>query len=318
MLQASEDFEQSLEFLRSEFTADIREMKDVFSSRDYNDSWNYIEMELDLLYEKTRVLEDCLAYAQSAITSEIEQRRKKILAVANQIEQYAQSYVHPDYQAIPIVLEKSGRLITDRDGAALAECETGKGLAMPSAIASVCLPTGYVRQGEIEPYRCQPSQLAGQKAYRSYYAMPPQHGQPIRETLRCLFSAPQTINWVTAAPVGCEIESVVAIDETGKELPFAVNTACAAQRVKELQIHLVCRNYSRKKFLEAVRQKNELEFVAQPPKASLEEQEQLLQKYRHQETAAAMLQKSVLWQKDCQAVEAANEQAYAREAGQNS
>ena len=250
MIQAAQDFASSIEFLSSDFSADIRQMAGTLSSADFNATWQYVEYELDLLYEKTRVLEDCIGYVKKTLNEDIQKRQAQLSEKMKTIEGHADSYLNHSFVAKSVSLT-GGTGGTDRDGSYLPAADVVCGqLCLPTALVQSYQNNTCVRSGERLPYRSAPEQLLLQEPYRSFYIL----GQPasdcVAETLRCTFAQPVTVSRITAKPINCYMTSLIVFTDSGKAIPVPPNQDFSPIAITAMEVRLLSDQPSLCQFLQ--------------------------------------------------------------------
>lgn len=114
------DYDNAINFLLNNKVSNINDnsiiLQDkIMNSNDFNSSMNYIEESLNLLYEKTRVLQDIINYSKSYLNNEIDNSIKECKDIFNSIENIKDISKNNNYIKFPISLINDESSQTDRN-----------------------------------------------------------------------------------------------------------------------------------------------------------------------------------------------------------
>ena len=304
MIQASQDFTSSLEFLASDFSADIRQMSGTMSSSDFNATWQYVEYELDLLYEKMRVLEDCLDYVKKTLDEDIKTRRSQLEEKMKTIENHAESYLNHSFVAKTVSFaDRTGKAAIDRDGNYLPGVEIFDNAAcLPTALIESYKNETCIRSGGYVPYRAQPKNLTEQKPYRSFYVLAQPADNGIIDTIKCVFIEPVNTSRINIEPIGCVIEELYVTTAGGVKKPVSPNRDFTDTRIISMEAKISCRQPRLCQFYQCTKLADE--SIADAgfgllPDFCLEDAEAASRKISDQRLWDAYYQSLAAWQESC-------------------
>lgn len=122
-MNCRDDFDEVIENLKYIDTSYPKAMGDELSSKAFNENMNTIEFRLNLLYEKTRLLQDLADYAREFITTEIEAKKASFKEKLKLISEVTDSYRDKNSVAQLVPLIACAEQIEDRDGSIIPPME---------------------------------------------------------------------------------------------------------------------------------------------------------------------------------------------------
>lgn len=100
------------------------EISDIMSSNELNTSFNYIEQELNNLYDSIRMLEQLGNYTKEYVTQQIETKENQFKEYLKTIEDVADLYQDTNSVSYLIQFLASKDTIRDRDGSIIPQMDS--------------------------------------------------------------------------------------------------------------------------------------------------------------------------------------------------
>ncbi|PTY93102.1 hypothetical protein [Heyndrickxia sporothermodurans] len=251
MIDASRNFDEGVAFLLSDLEKDINSklllQNNFLDSRRFNETMKNIEDELNLLYEKTRVLEDMISYTKEFVQQEIHLNKEKLYDKLKTIEDHRDTMKESAYISYRAPLEtKNAEVIRDRDGTVLDRCDIDNGyLVLSGQELETIRVVDVTKKQELTAYQDNLEESKTTKHYRSFYLLDGPASNGVKEELTFMFEDTKTVNSISGVPVNCEILSATLINENGAEEQVVLleNSTIAEKRLKGVKITIIARNY---------------------------------------------------------------------------
>lgn len=252
-IKNSFDFDYKVDFIMNNYNETIsdklQEQNNIMSSSIMNSNFIMIETCINNLYEKIRLLEDVMDYANIYMNNEINGTILECKDLLVEIENMNNNIFNDTRKYIAInvpFVNNDQTLFTDRNGAELKRCEPVNGSLMLSGtvlekynIYSVSASTNIqVYERNIEALKCN-------GIYRAHYLIDYLIDIGIIEKLLFNFEEPIYINNINIKMSNCGLKEILYIYEDNsfeKQEDFESN-AIAEKRIKGVQISLHCHNY---------------------------------------------------------------------------
>lgn len=251
MIDATHNFEQGVEFLSQDLDKDIAKnlvlQSNFLNSQQFNETMNNIESELNLLYEKTRVLEDIIAYSKEFLEQQIHVNKELLYDKLETIEDTRDIVKDRSYVLFRAPLkQKNAGIIRDRDGTVLDYCEIDNGnLTLSAQDLETIRVVDVTKKQELIAFNDNLEDVKDTNHYRTYYLLdgPASHG--IKEEITFLFDDAKRVNFISASAVNCRIVSATLINENGAEESVVAleNSTIAEKKLRGVKLTIVSNNY---------------------------------------------------------------------------
>lgn len=244
------DFDSNLDFLinNSVNIENIATQKNILNSSDYNKTFKCIEESLNLLYEKTRTMQNIIDYSNSFIKTEIDEAVIECKSLLDNIEINRDLLKDSAYINYNVKLQSIFDTYSDRNNAPL------KGVVLHNGV--ITLNNNLVETVELTNISTESKDsnsnilntiddIQFNNNYRTFYMFDRTQKDPIREKITIELPKVKTINKVSLIPSNCKITSIEFIDENGLvEVIEEYNVNLFKNRnVKTININIECDNY---------------------------------------------------------------------------
>lgn len=206
------DFDTSMEFLRKDIELNLELQQEILDSDKMNSSFQQIENNLNLLYKKTRHLEDVLEYAKTFTSLKIDEYTNELSSIINGIEDITLIDKNLGYIEYEIDFIENAIAITDRNNTYKVEpCSVKNKLLMLSNRVNVEYEhTSLNRKCEQIPHSDNLKSFSCGEAnnYRSVYVEEKLINGGITETITVYFKEPVEVNEIDIKAVNCKVENI--------------------------------------------------------------------------------------------------------------
>ena len=254
MSDKKKKFMENIRFINNDFSftpaaGKLELQDDVLDSRAQNITFENIEKELNTLYEKTRVLEDVVAYAKDFLEQQIHIYREKVQNKLRVIEDSRDSLKDSNFitYVVPFVTDRS--VVTkDRDGSTIhvSDISNGKIIMSGQELDSAGISKASKTQ-ELKAYNDNLKDIPSGKPYRSFYLVDGPATNGVKEEITVMFNEPTRVNFIKINPSNCEIAEVSLINEHGieEQLDDMMNEYNQPKDAIGAKFTIVSRNYSK-------------------------------------------------------------------------
>ena len=218
------DFESRVESLvssDSEIKDDMRYQEKFMNSVAINSNFSKIESNLNILYERVRILEELIDYARVYVSNEIDETIKDCRNLLSEIENI-NDLIFDDTKNfiitnVPLTNNDSAQYI-DRDGSLLKTCEVYNNVITLSGTIKDTVEVDTVSFKSTEQvYENNPKSLINNEAYRSFYLLDSIPNNGITETITLGFDRARNINSIKVKLANCKIIGIIYIHEDNTE-----------------------------------------------------------------------------------------------------
>lgn len=272
LINTATDFSTALAYIQEEVDYTASNLSDDMKSSIFNDIFSEIEHNINVLYEKIRLLEDIRDYTKEFVIRAIQERRTKIIENLKIIETLTDEVNNGDYVATVIVPDTNA-VILDRDGTEILAFENdGKTSVMPGTVLASETAVDIINKGPVkavevkkqdpvqgdysavdfvplsgaEPFAICNLPLYNKEPYISIY----RSDEPVKEGLQVQydisFSGKLHSNYINFDPVNCEVIDITLFDAdnisyslTPEERYFPV------KRIVKASVIVKCKDYER-------------------------------------------------------------------------
>lgn len=188
----------------------------ILDSDKHNNTFEAIEKSLNLLYEKTRSLQDIIDYSNSFIRNEIDTSISECKTILNNIESNRDLLKNSSYINYNVKLQSNFDTYSDRDNSPI------RGVHMHNDV--ITLSTDSVEKMELDNILVESrnknynilntkDDIAINETYRTFFMFDRIQKDPIREKIIINLPSAKTINKINLIPSNCNIVSIEYIDE---------------------------------------------------------------------------------------------------------
>ena len=245
------NFDYNIEQLEKPINLNITKQGNVMNSDNFNSSLQSIQDNLDILYEKTRYLEDSIDYARTFLDQKIEAYSKRINTIISSIEDISainknMSYLdfvvpfqenvvdHKDrnknYKVKPCMISGNDKVLTLSNNAQ-EEYEI-------TSISRSCTQVSY--DSNLDEFS------KGNNNYRAIYIEDKPLQSGVLETFTCYLPHAVEVNYIKTKAINSRIENIVlvypnGITETMEDNVTGINTE--SRMITHFNLNLRCTAY---------------------------------------------------------------------------
>lgn len=258
-IKNSFDFEYKVNFIidnnnnNNAISNDLLEQKIITDSSTMNYNLSIIEEYINKLYEKIRILEEVMSYAQVYMQNEIDKTIKECKSLLIEIENMnintfnnANKYTIIN---IPFTNNEQAQFL-DRDGAQLKPCEPVNGLLSLSGAGIKYINIKDVNiNSNLQVYERNSEALKINDIYRTHYITESLIDIGIIEKITFSFESPQIINNINFKFSNCHMNKIIYIYEDNtieeKSIDELYSNVIAERNVKAIEVFILCNNHKR-------------------------------------------------------------------------
>jgi hypothetical protein len=241
------DFDYTINQIVKTTEPTIYLQSNVLNSDYLNKSFEDIEKTLNILYEKTRYLEDAIAYTKEFLETRINDFHNDINSVLHEIENTADSAKNLSYISYNVPFVKNTKTISDRDGLSNIRpliirndnltldylTDKNQSFSMWSKISDSVSYKDNLKDVKTQPYRT---------IYLEEKLVP----GGLTETIYVHFKEPTVINTLNIKPVNCYITNlkfglINGIEENIGD--YTIDMTISEKVCTYIKFDLVCTNY---------------------------------------------------------------------------
>lgn len=250
MIQTSTDYHAAIDFLILEADINVGDINEKMNAGEVNSIFGDIEMQLDNLYEKTRVLEDVQNYCREYMIKEITEKRQKFEAKLKMIEHNADSYQDTSFIACEVPFVDSNEIVRDRDGSIIPSADIVSGSVVASGQEIEKTLFSNVTKKQLHPcYRDNLTNLVDDKPYRVFYMFDAPVDGGVEEDITIAFNGIYKCNFLKIQTSNCDIIDIKYINESdAEETAGDIYNACGVMKsAKGLKVRVRSTNYENEK-----------------------------------------------------------------------
>lgn len=220
---------------------------DVLNSSLFNESFKFIENSLNLLYEKTRTLQDVMNYAESFIKAEIDNSVADCRTLLNDIEANRDLIEDSAYISYNVKLQSIFDIYSDRDNSSMKGVQYhSKTIGLSnSTIEEIELSSITIENKDTYNMMNTSTDIISSNSYRTFYMYDRAQSKEVSERIILTLPKIKTINKINLTASNCIIDSIEYIYENGKTetvLGYDSNLT-KARDVSAIAINISCTNY---------------------------------------------------------------------------
>lgn len=190
------------------------EISDIMSSNELNTSFNYIEQELNNLYDSIRMLEQLGNYTKEYVTQQIETKENQFKEYLKMIEDVADLYQDTNSVSYLIQFLASKDTIRDRDGSIIPQMDiTNHHLEMPGTILAKANLNNITHVSDIDCYNNSYHNLLNEQPGVSIYFSDVSLLGGLMEDVSATISNPQLYNYININVTNADIHNPAIVND---------------------------------------------------------------------------------------------------------
>lgn len=249
-MESKFDLNSNLDFLIDTKVdlSNVKEQDKVLDSDKYNNTFKAIEDSLNLLYEKTRTVQNVIDYANSFIKNEIDETITECKTLLSNIENNRDVMKDSAYINYNVKLQSIFDTYSDRDNTPIKGVEMHNGvITLNNNVVEDVILDNVTLESTNENYNVFNTldEISTDKTYRTMYMFDRTQKDSIKETIILHFSKVRTINKINFIPSNCTINSITYTYEDGSTEvinSYDINLS-KSRNVKTISIEIECKNY---------------------------------------------------------------------------
>ena len=249
-MESKFDLNSNLDFLIDTKVdlSNVKEQDKVLDSDKYNNTFKAIEDSLNLLYEKTRTVQNVIDYANSFIKNEIDETITECKTLLSNIENNRDVMKDSAYINYNVKLQSIFDTYSDRDNTPIKGVEMHNGvITLNNNVVEDVILDNVTLESTNENYNVFNTldEISTDKTYRTMYMFDRTQKDSIKETIILHFSKVRTINKINFIPSSCTINSITYTYEDGSTEvinSYDINLS-KSRNVKTISIEIECKNY---------------------------------------------------------------------------
>ena len=241
------DFDYAISQIGKNSEINVYLQPNVLNSDNINKTFQEVESTLNMLYEKTRYLEDSIAYTKEFLETRIHHFHNEIDSVLHEIEDISNSSKNLSYISYNVPFVQNTKPILDRDGLTNI---------YPLVIKNNDLTLDYMIDKKQEfsmwskisdsiPYKDNLNEVKEQ-AYRTIYLEEKLMPEGMTETIYVYFKEPTMVNTLNISPVNCKVTNlkfglINGLEENVGD--YTIDMSIETRVCTYIKFDLVCTNY---------------------------------------------------------------------------
>lgn len=190
------------------------EISDTMMSDELNTSFNYIEQELNYLYDSIRMLEQLGNYTKEYVTQQIETKESQFKEYLKTIEDVADLYQDTNSVSYLIQFLASKDTIRDRDGSIIPQMNiTNHHLEMPGTILAKANFNNITYTSDIDCYNNSYNNLLNDQPGVSIYFSDMSLMGGLIEDVSATISNPQLYNYININITNADIHNPAIVND---------------------------------------------------------------------------------------------------------
>lgn len=244
MINTAADLNSALQYVTTDIEIDTTRFSNEMDSLVFNTIFLDIERQINILYQKTRLLEDIRDYTDLFVTRVVEEKRTAIVENLNAIEMIYDDFTNKDSIAEVVTINPK-YIVQDRDGTPLDQFDIINGmLVMPGKTLSSETVVDIIgldeTSSEIAPF----AEVNSDRLYCQIYENDEPASSEITASYDILLTGKTKCNFLNFAPVGCDVTAVTLVDASGnktevKPTDFYVNPTRVAKATVTVKTKII-------------------------------------------------------------------------------
>lgn len=226
MLDGAEAFNSAAAYVKREQGIPAIDLGTKLNSNTYIETCRSIENALNVLYEKTRTLEELRDYTKAYVKKQVEEKRNRIADRLKVIERAVDEYENKDYVAYNVPFEGNLEIVKDRDGTILPPMNDINGKLETGSTLLSNIPLQSAAAGSIQVEAELRNEtfanlIQGKSARCIYETIKPVEGGINKEVV-VTFKEASYVNCMTIKPVNCDIKEAYLMLQNGAQVPIDI------------------------------------------------------------------------------------------------
>lgn len=213
------NFDYNIEQLMKPINLNIKRQDKVLDSEKFNSSLQSIQKNLDVLYEKTRYLEDSIDYARTFLDQKITTYSNRINTIISSVSDISNINKNMSYLDYAVPFKENTVDSTDRNkNYRVKPCSIGgtdKVLTLSNSISETYDITSINRVCEQVPYDSNITDLSNGDKYRVLYIEDKPFPEGANEIFTCYLPSASEINYINIKAVNCNAENTTLVYPNG-------------------------------------------------------------------------------------------------------
>lgn len=214
------NFDYNIDQLTKPIDLNIKKQGRVLDSDKFNTSLLSIQKNLDILYEKTRYLEDSIDYAKSFLDQKLNTFSNRINTIISSVEDISNINKNMSYLDYAIPFKENATPSHDRDrNYKVNPCSingSDKVLTLSNNVSQTYTITSINRVCEQVPYDSNIEAFVNDdEKYRTLYLEDKPFTEGATETLTCFLPYASEVNYVKINGVNCSTENITLVYPNG-------------------------------------------------------------------------------------------------------
>ena len=233
------------------------EFSDTMSSEETNVSFDYIESELNSLYNKIRLLEQLHNYTELYVKQQIEQKENQFKEYLKTIEDVSDLYQDTNSVSYLVQFLASKDTIRDRDGSIIKQMNiVNSSLEVSGNILAKASLNNIIHSSDINCYNNNYNNLLKEKSGTSLYFSDNPIIGGILENIQITISNPQNFNYINIVPINATINNPKTIYESTENNIDLSHSYISPTLMNGLNFSLNCTDYNIGKKVDTINSPN--------------------------------------------------------------
>ena len=213
------NFDYNIEQLTKPIDLQIKKQGKVLESEKFNSSLVSIQKNLDVLYEKTRYLEDSIDYARTFLDQKITTFSNRINTIISSVEDISNINNNMSYLDYAVAFKENNVDSTDREpNYRVKPCSingTDKVLTLSNNVSQAYKINSINRLCQQVPYDSNLADLSKGDKYRVLYIEDKPFTNGAIETFTCYLPYSSEVNYTDVKGVNCNVENITLVYPNG-------------------------------------------------------------------------------------------------------
>lgn len=220
-------------------------LSETMLSDEANITFEYIETELNTIYDKIRLLEQLHNYTEVFVKEQIEKKENQFKEYLKTIEDVSDLYQDNNSVSYLIQFLASKDTIRDRDGSIIQQMDINNhSLEMPGTILAKVNLNNIIHKSDIDCYNNTYNNLLKEKPGVSIYFADNPFVGGVLEQVQTTISNPQTYNYIGLDITNAQLLDPTIVHESSSEPINIINGYINPTIVSGFNFNLNCVNYN--------------------------------------------------------------------------
>jgi hypothetical protein len=250
LIKNIDDINAALDYIREENQNFPKDFGDKMDADSYNLACQQIEYQLNVLYEKIRLIQDVDEFARTYAELKISEKEQKLRDNLKIIEDVVDLYHDDSAIAVMVPIQDDGSVIHDRDGSVIPKMQISDGkLVMDTNVMGKATIAYINNSSESTCYNSSYVNLVEGRQGTSTYLITDNLEEGVVETISIDFTRATPVNYLSIKPVNAIVRNVRGILTNHVELPLGVSDGYfAPQELIGIKFDLVCKDFEQTSF----------------------------------------------------------------------